>query len=488
MSDELSSSSPSSDEDERPYTIFSRWQKAGIITIVAFAGILSPLSSNIYFPALTSIEQDLGITAQQVNLTVTVYMVFQGLSPILCGTFSDTWGRRPVYLITIVIYLCGCIGCARAPSFAVLLIFRMIQSSGSSPVASIGAGIVSDIAVPSERGTFFGVYSSVHVIGPVLGPVMGGYITMRLSWRFTFWILMLVACILWLAVFILLPETLRTLVGDGSGYANPTPVQWLRKRLLKRRQYEGGKNMSQRRKFPNPFLPLKYLTERDVAVALMYNTFHYAVYCCYTTSTSSLFSSVYKLNELETGLCFLSPGMGCLLGSLVEGRALDHNFRITELRHKYTEQRPQKIENLSEEFPVFSARFRTAWIHAPLVQLVTIVYGWSLHVSAPLPIPLALQFIVGFSVTGLYTAVQTLLIDLFPDNGATITAANNFIRCFIGAAATAAIQPGIDGVNVGWMFTILGLILAVTNVSVPILIKFGPIWRKKRMNKCRERT
>lgn len=90
-------------------------------------------------------EQDLGISTEQVNLSITVYMVIQAIAPTFWGTLADNLGRRPIMLSTIVVYCCACVGLALAPNYACLLVFRMIQAFGSSSTVAISAGILSDI-------------------------------------------------------------------------------------------------------------------------------------------------------------------------------------------------------------------------------------------------------------------------------------------------------------------------------------------------------
>lgn len=83
-------------------------------------------------------EKELNTTASLINLTVTCYMVFQGISPTLWGSLSDSWGRRPIYLSTLIVYIGTCVGCAFAPNFASLLVLRMLQAFGSSSVIALG--------------------------------------------------------------------------------------------------------------------------------------------------------------------------------------------------------------------------------------------------------------------------------------------------------------------------------------------------------------
>ncbi len=81
-----------------PYNVFSRGRKRWMAYIVSLAALFSPLSANIYFPALGAISQDLGVTVSAVSLMVTVYMVAQGLAPSFWGPLSDTKGRRITFI------------------------------------------------------------------------------------------------------------------------------------------------------------------------------------------------------------------------------------------------------------------------------------------------------------------------------------------------------------------------------------------------------
>lgn len=87
----------------------------------------------------------MNITERMVYLTVTVYMVFQGLSPSFWGSLADSWGRRPVYIITFLIYIFACIGLACTQNYATLIILRMLQAFGSSSAIAVGAGTIGNI-------------------------------------------------------------------------------------------------------------------------------------------------------------------------------------------------------------------------------------------------------------------------------------------------------------------------------------------------------
>lgn len=87
------------------YSVFSDRQRKFIISMVACAGFFSTLSANIYFPALNALARDLKVSNGLINLTLTSYMVFQGLAPTIFGDFADMIGRRPAYILGFIIYI-----------------------------------------------------------------------------------------------------------------------------------------------------------------------------------------------------------------------------------------------------------------------------------------------------------------------------------------------------------------------------------------------
>jgi MFS family permease len=95
---------------------------------------------------------------QLVALSITVYMLFQGIAPSLWGPLADSYGRRPILLSTLIVYILANLGLALAPSFKVLMLFRGIQAVGSASTIAIGAGVIGDIAVAGERGGFMGLF------------------------------------------------------------------------------------------------------------------------------------------------------------------------------------------------------------------------------------------------------------------------------------------------------------------------------------------
>ncbi|KAK1721095.1 LOW QUALITY PROTEIN: hypothetical protein BDP67DRAFT_594252 [Colletotrichum lupini] len=120
-------------EPEPPYHVFTKKQKWVVIVIIGAAGLFSGLSSNIYFLALDTIARDLNISSQIVSLTITSYLIIQGISPLIWGSISDTLGRRLIYIasftssIVVGPMLSGLL--ANFLGFRSIFIFLLILSS-----------------------------------------------------------------------------------------------------------------------------------------------------------------------------------------------------------------------------------------------------------------------------------------------------------------------------------------------------------------------
>lgn len=117
---------------EPAYSTFSSRQKAWIVFLVALAGMFSPMSSFVFYPAIDAISKDLHVTVGLVNLAVTIYMIVSGIVPPLMGSAADKFGRRPIYALALSVYFVANLGLALQDTYVGLLLLRMLQSAGSS--------------------------------------------------------------------------------------------------------------------------------------------------------------------------------------------------------------------------------------------------------------------------------------------------------------------------------------------------------------------
>lgn len=135
---------------------FPTRRKHWIIFLAGFAALFSPLSSSIYYPAITTLSHSFSVSIEMINLTITSYMVVSGVGPSLVSDLADHIGRRPVYIFTLALYFAVNIGLACQKSYSALLVLRMLQSLGTSGSISLAFGTVSDLWPPAERGRYVG--------------------------------------------------------------------------------------------------------------------------------------------------------------------------------------------------------------------------------------------------------------------------------------------------------------------------------------------
>lgn len=115
-----------------PYSVFGKWQKRAIVGLVALAAWFSTLSSFIYYPAISLVASDLKLSITKINISVTTYMAVSAVAPAITGDASDIYGRRPLYIFTLCLYVLANIGLACQSTFVGLLLLRMLQSAGIS--------------------------------------------------------------------------------------------------------------------------------------------------------------------------------------------------------------------------------------------------------------------------------------------------------------------------------------------------------------------
>ncbi|KZT60492.1 MFS general substrate transporter [Calocera cornea HHB12733] len=482
-----------------PYTAFKRWQVWVIVYMASIAALFSPLSSNIYFPAIPTVATAFNVSIELINVTVTVYMILQGVSPMVWGSLAD-WekcGRRPIYLACLTLLCLSCVGLALTPTndYWLLVLLRCVQAAGSASSVAVSVGTIMDIAPPAERGTMLAMANIGALVAPCIGPIIGGVLAGSLSWRAIFWFLCICSGVVGIVEFLLMPETLRTITGDGS-----VPAQrWNRPILpvLLKGVKDEGKSPEVPRGKNNPIEILKLFRNVDLCLLLWTNSVPYAVlYCILTTASETLLVVMPSLTEIDLGLCYLPIGAGGIVGAIISGKLIDWDFRNAKksallkqgLRDKDAAEKAQDtrgagkyegIENIER------TRLRLSPYCWAGYVVITVAYGWAANAKVHIAVILILQFLAISQVIAIFTMSQTLLMDLFPGRGASISATNNVTRCLLAAVMVSIVDFIINAVGLGWTYTILAAWCVVTYPLVMLEMARGHRWREQRAERDR---
>lgn len=477
-----------------PFTVFTPGQRKFIVFMASCGGFFSAASANIYFPALNALSADFHESSTLINLTLTTYMIMQGLAPTFIGDMADMLGRRPAYITCFVIYIGANIGLALCQNYASLLVLRMVQAAGSSATIALGSGVVADIATSAERGNWMGWVTAGPMVAPALAPVLGGILAQFAGWRWIFWFLTILAASYLVPFIIVFPETGRNVVGNGSVPPQKWNVSLLSYLSTRRAAKKNGltrtisreskraerDRLARNRKlhFPNPINTLRVIAEKDVGLLLFFNSVVYTAFYDITSSTPYLFAQIYGFNDLQVGLCFIPFGIGCFIAPVAFGKLLDWNFRRVAKQAGMPIDRKRATD--LKDFPLEKARVQVTWPLVLVGDACLLCYGWVLECNANLAAPLVLQFIMGLTLTGAFNCNGVMLVDLYPLSPSTATAANNLVRCFLGAGGTALIVIMIDRMGRGWCFTFIALVVLACMPILFVLQKWGPGWREER--------
>ncbi|KAH6606338.1 major facilitator superfamily domain [Trichoderma cornu-damae] len=474
------------------YSIYTRRQKTFIVFMSALGGFFSPLSANTYLPSIPSLSQFLRVSPSLMNLTVTAFLIFQGLAPSFYGDLADIAGRRPAYLISFVIYIAANVGLANQSSYPSLFVLRCLQSSGSGGTYALNSGVIADISTTAERGKYMGAAQSGIMLLYLIstnyekGPILGGVLAEYLGWRSIFWY----CCgSLYLLLFaITVPETARKVVGNGS----IPPAAWWSRSLLnefarrKAAVTQGGSNATSlpskpkpcELRFPNPLKTLLIVCEKDCAVTLFYNAIIYTSWYTVTANLSNLLSEIYHLDTLQIGLCYIPFGVGAALSIAANGYIQDWNYARFARANGFSVDK-KRGDDLGK-FPIEKARLGIVW---PLVYVgaaAIIGFGWAAEMKAHISAPLILTFVMALFLTACYNSMNLLLVDLYPDSPSTASAANNLTRCLMAAGGSAVIEPMIRAMGIGWAYTFTGLLIIAMSPTLFIVTRHGPVWREER--------
>lgn len=480
--------------EEKARVIYSDAEKWLIAITAATASVFSAISSPIYLPALPTLEKYFHTDTEKLNLTVTIYTLFQGISPMFWGSVSDVFGRRPVLLACFLFYMGANIGLALSESYSVLFGMRILQAFGAASTVAIAGGIVGDITTRRNRGTYLGAVTGIGILGNCFGPLIGGGIAGGLGWRAIFWFLLIASGAQTLLIILLLPETSHVIAGDGSKYPealwNRSPYIYFRAKRTGIPQFvkstkKEAKSAIQivsgvcRTVIERVYRSFRMLLEPDFIFVLIPAAFHYTAWFMSLTALSSLLSTEYGFGVTQIGCSYLSSGIGATAGSIVSGKLLSWRYkkRVTAFRTRCLEK--QEPVDMAK-FSIIAARTELLPIYSGILVSSILVFGWTIKYRVHYVVPIIMTFFTSYSAVSFITGVTALLVDLIPEESASANACVNLCRCVLCAIGLAVVDKMINGIGAGWTFTIVGLISLVSMVFIYLCLHYGESIARRR--------
>ncbi len=251
---------------------------------------LGPISTDIYLPSLPAIGAALGVGQGQVQLTLSVFLAGFAVSQLACGPLSDRFGRRPVILAGLVLYLAASLACAAATSIEMLILARFCQAVGACVGPVLGRAAVRDIYGRERAARMLSYMGMVMALAPAFGPILGGFLEVWFGWRANFLLVSAVALVLLAATLAILPETNQWKSRDAT---RPGRLLGNYRSLLRHRSYVG------------------YV----LIVACTYSGIF-----SFISGSSFVLIGLLGLSPEVYGFCFAAIVVGYMIGAFISGR------------------------------------------------------------------------------------------------------------------------------------------------------------------------
>ncbi len=267
-----------------------RADSAPVIVLLTVLVALGPISTDLYLPSLPSLMSYFSASEADVQLTLSIFLVGLAASQLIYGPLSDRFGRRPVLLAGLVIYLAASIACMLAPSIGFLIAARFLQALGACVGPVLCRAVVRDVYGREGAARVLSYLAAAMAIAPLLGPILGGYLQAWFGWRANFAALVIYGLGGLVGAATMLPETHH----DRNPLATrPSNILETYLMLAGQRRYVGY---------------------------VLSSAFAYSGIFCFISGSSFVLMGMMKLEPHAYGYCFAAVVAGYIAGATLAGK------------------------------------------------------------------------------------------------------------------------------------------------------------------------
>ncbi|KAJ7752804.1 major facilitator superfamily domain-containing protein [Mycena maculata] len=440
-------------QNPRNWSMRRKWCLVAFLSWITF---LTPLASSIFAPGVPDVQAEFNdydtVTA---TFVVSVFVLGFAFGPLVIAPMSEIYGRNPVYHTCNVLFVLFTIGCATSTDMGMLIAFRFTSGFAGVAIVTCGAGSIADMMPAEWRGRAISIWSMGPMLGPTIGPVVAGFVIKALGWRWSFWIVVIASGVTTLAAFFVLRETYSPVI--------------LRQKAAKLRKETGderwhytteravGETRTPKQIFLMSLIrPLRMLFLQPIVTvcAIYIATLYGLMYILFTTFTF-VYEGQYGFGSVGAGLSFISSGIGMLTGLAIVGNLSDR------LYHRALAADRARSET------------RLHWVMVGpgsiLVPVGLFIYGWTAYYKVHWIAPMIGSAVMSVGTIIITMCVQTYLVDSFPTNAASVSAANTVLRSILGALLPLCGLNLYDAIGLGWGNSLLGFI-ALALAPVPVCL------------------
>lgn len=381
--------------------------------------------------------------------------------PIIFAPLSESWGRRPVFLVSFAIYTAFTLGCALAPNWPVFLFFRFMLGCGAAAPQTVSGGLFCDIYPDLRpRGMAMTMLGLTSNVGPLVGPIISGFTSTR-AWQWQFWCALILAAINW-PMLLIMPETFAPALGaraiKNSSNERSRRLTACAKPVASRSLREWTGNLGR---------PVYILSEPLVFFTDLFILYQYVIYFLYFGAYPVIFRGTYSMSDGVSALMFIPTGIGAIFAIFI--------FVAWDRFHSKSMEK-EKLWARREEY----RRLPLACLGGPLFALSQFWLGWTARPSIHWVIPALSGIPLGIGIDLTFLALYNYLTDAYDIYSASALASSVFTRNILAAILLPlTTYPLYDNLGTDWACTLLGcLCLALTPIPFAF-IRWGPAMRRR---------
>lgn len=186
----------------------ARERPAVVAAVVALVSMIGPFTIDTVYPAFEEMRAHFGVSSDATQQLISVYLGAFAFMSLVYGSLSDAVGRKPVMLVSLVVYLLACMAAALVQNFEQLLVCRLMQGLSSGGSTIVSRALVRDLFSGAAAQRLMSAVMMIFGIAPAIAPVVGGLILIGSDWRGIFWFMTILAVAMIGLVWVLLPESL----------------------------------------------------------------------------------------------------------------------------------------------------------------------------------------------------------------------------------------------------------------------------------------
>ncbi|EQL37714.1 hypothetical protein BDFG_00765 [Blastomyces dermatitidis ATCC 26199] len=409
---------PDDPADPRNFSLILRWS---MVTIITLCSLCTIFTSALYTMTYDQITVEFNCSTLVATLGLSLFILGLGVGPLFLAPLSEFYGRRPVYLVAMVLFILWLIPCAAAQNIQTMLISRFFSGFSSSAFMSVAGGSIGDLFSQDDLQRPMMVYTAIPFMGPIIGPLVGGFINQYTSWRWSFYVVIIWSASLLICMVFLMPETYHPVL--------------LRHKAQRLRRETGRAYYAWIEKTDKSIAtevmwsfarPLQLLFLEPMITSLcVYTSVALGILYLFLGAFYAVFTHNYDFELYQVGLSFLGLLFGTIT-SFATHPLWNWNYR------RLVRQREANGGEPGESEPEY--RLPPAIASSILLPLGMFWFGWTTYKSIHWIVPIIGSGFFSAGVVLSYNGILTFLVHAYPLYSASAMGANLILRSIFAAA------------------------------------------------------